>query len=456
MNRKDSLISAGCALLGMIYPIKSIAQDVLHKPNIIVILTDDQGSIDMNCYGATDLKTPNMDKLAATGIRFTQFYVGSAISSPSRACLLTGKTPQSAGLPNMASSQKGQDGMPTEQVTIAEMMKKAGYSTAHIGKWHLGYTEPTMPLAQGFDYTFGNMGGCIDNYSHFFYWQGPNRHDLWENGHEIFYDGKYYPDLLVEKADSFITSNKQGPFFLYFAFNNPHYPIQPTIKWRDYYKNLTMPRRDYAAFVSTVDERIGEIISVLDRLKIREKTMIILLSDQGHSFEERAFGGGGNAGSYRGGKFSLFEGGIRVPAIINWKGFIPEGIVNNELCMSMDILPTIADFCGIKDLPEGVEGESLKSVIMENLPSEHKIEYWQLGNQWAVRKDNWKLIGNPVDPGHPKSLDIEKDALFLINLTEDISESKNLRYKYPEKTKELLEVYKKWKFSSEKYIPKIY
>ena len=203
------------------------------KPNVIIIVTDDQGSIDLNCYGAKDLATPNLDKLAKTGVKFTRFYAGSSVCSPSRASLLTGKTPQGAGLEGNAPSEKGHAGMPADQFTIAEMMKENGYATAHIGKWHLGYSKETMPLAQGFDYSFGHMGGCIDNYSHFFYWNGPNRHDLWENGVEVYKDGEYFPDLMVDKATSYIKGHMNKPFFLYLAFNTPHYPVQPTKKWRD-------------------------------------------------------------------------------------------------------------------------------------------------------------------------------------------------------------------------------
>ena len=149
--------------------------------------------------------------------------------------------------------------MPTEQVTFAELFKKAGYATAHIGKWHLGYTPPTMPNGQGFDHSFGHMGGCIDNYSHFFYWNGPNRHDLWENGKEIFRDGEYFGDLMVNQCSSFIEDNRSKPFFLYWAINWPHYPLQGTNKWRKQYKDLPHPRDKYATFVSTMDELIGQV-----------------------------------------------------------------------------------------------------------------------------------------------------------------------------------------------------
>ncbi|MCG6187848.1 sulfatase-like hydrolase/transferase, partial [Maribellus maritimus] len=173
------------------------------KPNVILIYTDDQGAIDLNCFGATDLLTPNMDKLVKSGIKFTQFY-GAPICSPSRAGLLTGKTPQRAGVPGNVSPRSLEAGMPGSQYTIAEMFKDAGYKTAHIGKWHLGHAKDKQPNAQGFDYSFGHFVGCIDNYSHFFYWNGPNRHDLYRNGEEIFYPGDYFPDLMVKEASGFL------------------------------------------------------------------------------------------------------------------------------------------------------------------------------------------------------------------------------------------------------------
>ena len=183
---------------------------------MLVIFTDDQGSIDVNAYGAKDLITPAMDSLCRDGVRFTQFYSASAVCSPSRAALLTGRVPLRAGVPgNVSSHPGGRGAMPAEQITMAEMFKAAGYATAHIGKWHLGFTPPTMPNGQGFDYSFGHMGGCIDNYSHFFYWVPPNRHDLYENGKEIWRTGEYFPTLMVDEAAKFMEANREKPFFMY-------------------------------------------------------------------------------------------------------------------------------------------------------------------------------------------------------------------------------------------------
>lgn len=416
------------------------------KPNVILIYTDDQGTIDANCYGAKDLITPTIDGLAETGVRFTQFYAAAPVCSPSRAAVLTGRVPQRAGVPGNVSSTKGHAGMPTEQVTIAEMMRAAGYSTGHVGKWHLGYTPETMPNGQGFDASFGHMGGCIDNYSHFFYWQGPNRHDLWLNGREIWEDGKYFPDQMVMRGRAFIEANQDTPFFLYWAINLPHYPLQGTDRWRRKYEHIQDPRRQkYAAFVSSMDEAIGELLSILDQYHMRENTIIIFQSDHGHSQEERTFGGGGSAGPYRGAKFSLFEGGIRVPAIISWPGQLPQGEVRNQLCTACDWLPTIAELCGVSLPDRKLDGTSIVPVIRSaDAKTPHEIFHWQTGgNQWAVRAGEWKLIGNPRDTSNKAPLG-QQDRLFLSNLAEDESEMTNLAPNNADVVKRLQKLHTDW------------
>ncbi|MBP85454.1 MAG: sulfatase [Planctomycetaceae bacterium] len=420
------------------------------KPNVILIYTDDQGSIDVNCYGATDLVTPNMDALADRGVRFTQFYSAAPVCSPSRAALLTGRYPQRAGLATNAGSAKGATGMPAEQVTIAEMMKAAGYVTGHVGKWHLGYIPETMPNGQGFDYSFGHMGGCIDNYSHFFYWNGPNRHDLWRNGEEIWADGKFFPDLMVAEASRFVEQNKDKPFFLYWPINTPHYPLQGTSKWRQKYADLPVPRRMYNAFVSTTDEKIGELLAKVDQLGLTDDTIVIFQSDHGHSTEERTFGGGGSAGPYRGAKFSLFEGGIRVPAIISYPRKLPQGEVREQLAVSVDWMPTIANLCGAEIPKRKLDGASLLNVIQDNeAKSPHTTFYWQSGRglgrnpQWAVRDGDWKLIGNPNDTSK-KARITNNDARFLVHLAEDLGEMKNVASQHPDIVQRLEKLHDAW------------
>ena len=417
------------------------------KPNVIVILTDDQGSADARCYGAKDLETPGIDRLAARGVRFRQFYSAAPVCSPSRAGLMTGRYPVRAGMAGNASSRPGDAGMPP-QPTIARMLKAAGYATAHVGKWHLGYDPATMPNGQGFDYSFGHMGGCIDNYSHFFYWDGPNQHDLHRNGREVHYPGRFFADLMLEEASRFLEENRQRPFFLYFAMNMPHYPYQADVKWLDRYKGLPYPRNLYAAFVSTLDERIGRLVKKVNDLGLRERTIIIFQSDNGHSTEIRAHGGGGSAGPYRGAKFSLFEGGIRLPGMISWPGHLPEGVVRDQIAHACDWMPTIAELCGVKLLDDDIDGKSLAPVIRSAAaPTPHDALHWQVGlghsAQWAVRQGDWKLVGNVQDTsGGP--LNAEDKKLFLANLATDIAERRNLAQTHPEVLQRLLKLREDW------------
>jgi arylsulfatase A-like enzyme len=421
----------------------SVADDQ-RQPNVIVVFTDDQGTVDANCYGATDMTTPGIDLLAETGVRFTQFYAAAPVCSPSRAGLLTGRYPVRAGVPGNVSSQKGGAGMPPEQVTFAETFKAAGYATAHIGKWHLGYTPETMPNGQGFDYSFGHMGGCIDNYSHFFYWQGPNRHDLWRNGKEIYHDGRFFVDLMLDEASAFIERNRERPFFIYFAINMPHYPYQGEEHWLDYYRDLEYPRNLYAAFVSTLDARIMRLVKKVDQLGLREDTIFVFQSDHGHSCEERAHRGGGSAGPYRGAKFSLFEGGIRVPAIIRWPGHLPEGVVRDQIAHSCDWLPTVAQLCGVPLQNKDIDGHSLVDVIhTKTAQSPHDVLHWTIGNSWAVREGDWKLIGNPRDTSDKGPIGAD-DKLFLVNLAEDASEMTNLAQRNADVVKRLKDTHDAW------------
>lgn len=426
------------------------AADGPSQPNVILIYADDQGTIDAGCYGAKDLITPHLDQLAVRGIRWTQFYSAAPVCSPSRAAVLTGRYPQRAGLPGNAGSQPGSEGMPAAQVTMAEVFKASGYATGHVGKWHLGYIPETMPNAQGFDDSFGHMGGCIDNYSHFFYWSGPNRHDLWRNGKEIWEDGQFFPSLMVREAERFIDANQKQPFFLYWAINVPHYPLQGTEKWRKRYQHLKPPRRMYAAFVSTMDEMIGELVGHLKERGLRENTIIIFQSDHGHSTEQRTFGGGGSAGKYRGAKFSLFEGGIRVPAIISWPGRLPEHQVRDQFATSVDWLPTLSALTSVPLPKRRLDGKSLVPVIKSlDAKSPHDVFHWQSGRglggkpQWAVRSGAWKLIGNPKDTSNKAPL-TAADAFFLVNLEEDPTEMTNVANQHPETVQQLKKLHDNW------------
>ncbi|MBF0196887.1 MAG: sulfatase-like hydrolase/transferase [Planctomycetes bacterium] len=398
------------------------------KPNVIIIFTDDQGTVDMNIYGAKDLVTPHMDSLAKRGTRFTQFYAAAPVCSPSRVGLLTGRTPQHGGLKgNVALNSVG---MPSSQVTIAEELKKGGYATAHIGKWHLGHSKETVPNGQGFDYSFGHHVGCIDNYSHFFYWKGPNKHDLWRNDKEVFHDGEYFPDLMAKEASQFIDKNKDKPFFIYFAMNSPHYPYQGSQKWLEYYKNLKYPRNLYAAFLSTMDENIGQLIKKVNDVGLTEDTIFIFQSDHGASQEIRAHKGGGSAGPHRGHKFTLYEGGLRVPAIISWPGKIPENIVRNQMATGCDWYPTILELCGMPSAQHRIDGKSLLPIIKSaDSLTQHNSFHWKTNNDisMAVREGKWKMI-------------VKGKRVELYDIPADLGEKNNLVKAHPEVVERLKKV----------------
>ena len=413
------------------------------QPNVVIILTDDQGSVDVGAYGTQDIKTPNMDLLASRGVRFTQFYAGAPICSPSRACLLTGKTPIHAGVPgNVGSGIGKKSGMPASEITLAEMLKGAGYATALIGKWHLGYTPELQPNGQGFDYAFGHLVGCIDNWSHFYFWNGPNRHDLYRNGKEIQMAGEFFPELCYQEAASFMEDNRTRPFFIYYAMNSPHYPYQGTEEWLQYYNDqgVAYPRNLYNAFVSTTDDYIGALVQKMEELEILENTIIIFQSDHGHSTEERAHFGGGSAGPYRGAKGSLFEGGIRVPAIISWPEQLPQGAVRDQMATAADWFPTIAELCGLSPPTHVIDGKSIVPLIKNTSGEEvHHFFHWTFNKQWAVRRGEWKLLYDPQDTSQKRNAPTNnaEDLYYLVDLSKDIGEKNNIAVEHPEIVRDL-------------------
>ena len=401
-------------------------------PNVVLILSDDHGSTDLGCYGAADLQTPNLDALAARGVRFTQFYVAASVCSPSRAALLTGRQPIRAGVPGNVSSRRGAPGMPSTEVTLAELLKeRRDYRTALFGKWHLGTTPETDPLGQGFDEFLGHLGGCVDNWSHTMYWEGPIFHDLWRGRDEVWENGTHFGDLIVREASRFIGENRDRPFFLYLPFNAPHYPCQAPERILRRYAGMPDSRRSYAAALTTMDEQIGVVLAKLDELDLRDDTLVIFLGDHGHSTEERAGFGGGSAGRLRGAKFSLFEGGLRVPCIASWPGKVAQGETRDTPASSMDWFPTIAAWTGA-EIPAGrtLDGRSLVPVLTSpDAKPPHDVMHWQVGDQWAVREGDWKLIVSALDTGvRPET---KLAGPFLANLAEDSSESHNVTADHP-------------------------
>tara|TARA_R110002096_G_scaffold24760_34_gene78108 strand:- start:35 stop:1456 length:1422 start_codon:yes stop_codon:yes gene_type:complete len=383
------------------------------KPNVVILYTDDQGTLDANCYGSLDLKTPNIDRMAGDGVRFTQAYAHT-VCCPSRAALLTGRHPQRSGVNSWTQgSMKGADGinMALEEVTIAEALREAGYATGLFGKWHVGSHRDAGPTKQGFDEFFGIRNGFIDNYNHYFL-HGRGYHDLYEGTTEVFKNGEYFPELITDRALQFVEKNQANPFLLYVGYNIPHYPEQALPEHVELYKHLPMPRRSYAAITTTTDYYMGMILKKLDELNLTENTIVIFQSDNGHSAEDNqgirfdnhksgyptghyysAHGGGGNTGKWIGAKGTFFEGGVRVPAIVSWPARLPKGIVRDQAVTIMDWFPSILEWCGIELPAVSLDGRSLQPVIdSDEAPTAHPVLYFQWKEAWAVREGDWKLI----------------------------------------------------------------
>ena len=431
------------------------------KPNVVIIYTDDQGTLDAGCYGSEDIHTPNIDALAKRGVRFTQAYAHT-VCCPSRSQLLTGRVPQRSGVTNWLSNnpldENGRN-MLVSEITLAQVLQKSGYRTGLAGKWHLGAKPGHQPLDQGFDEAYGHLGGFIDNFEHKFLHSNSKRppfHDLYRNGEEIDETGRYFPDLVVREATRFIVENKDRPFFLYCAFNVPHYPEQSDPKFDKMYDSMAMPRRSYASMITTTDDRIGQVLRALDLWGLRDDTIVLFMSDNGHSTEDfsnwdrnyGAHGGGGNTGEWRGAKGSLFEGGIRVPSILSLPGRVPEGETRDQAVSNMDFFPTILELCGIEPPAYDIDGKNLGPVLWSaDAPSQHEVFHWMWQTQWAVREGDWKLIGNGRDTTGLQSRHAprkEMGDLYLASLADETPESVNHAADHPEIVGRLSKLHQQW------------
>lgn len=425
------------------------------KPNFIVIMTDDQGYGDLSCMGSTDFVTPNLDALAAGGARFTDWYSNSPVCSPSRAALLTGRYPARAGVREILAGHRRATGLLPKTPTIAAALKEVGYTTNLVGKWHLGLADNSRPNQNGFDYFYGFMAGCIDYYSHIFYWGMADGHtnpchDLWENETEIYDNGEYFTDLVTDKAVERIRTcaAREQPFFLYVGYNAPHYPMHAPEKYMNRFKHLPWDRQVMAAMISAVDDGVGDIVDELKRNGLYENTCIFFQSDNGPSRESRNWMDGrpdpyygGQAGSLKGHKYSLFEGGIRVPGIFSWPGKIPAGQIITEPCAAMDVFPTILTAAGADPAKYSIDGLNLEGVLTRGEPSPHSEIYWEMDRQTAVRSGKYKLVLNgALVEGEPP-----QDEVFLANLREDPAESINLAGEYPEIAAELKKKAESWR-----------
>lgn len=424
------------------------------RPNIVLFLADDLGCHDLGAWGAADLRTPQIDALAAGGTRFTNWYAAAPVCAPSRAALLTGRYPIRAGVPN-----NGPDLRASEK-TIAAVLKTAGYATGLFGKWHLGVTPETDPNAHGFDRFFGFHSGCIDYYSHRFYWgepRIPNYHDLWRDRTEIFEDGQYTTEMFAREVSQFIRDQAQrtrsAPFFAYIPFNAPHYPMHAPRKYLERFPDLPPERRTYAAMIAALDDAVGQVVGTLRELRLDSNTLVIFTADNGATRESRAGLDGkpataGDNSPFRGNKFSAFDGGMHVPMIMNWPGVIPKGKVVREVGSHLDLLPTIAKAAGVA-LPADrtFDGSDAIPMATAGAPSTHDAIFWSSGGQLAVRRGKWKLVkdGKTFDGTSTGDQALAgEDALFLSNLEDDPAESVNLRRQNPALVDELATLLQKW------------
>ncbi|MFN5325763.1 MAG: sulfatase [Bacteroidota bacterium] len=386
--------------LSILISTQLIAQQKNTSPNIILIYMDDMGYGDLSCYGAVDIQTPVLDKMAAEGMRFTNFLTSQAVCSASRASLLTGCYANRVGISGALWPKAGV-GLSPDETTIAELLKQKNYATAAFGKWHLGDVKGYLPKSHGFDEYYGI----------------PYSNDMWP----VWYDGtpakqgtnkSGYPPLpliegdervstittldqqaqltasLTDKTISFVEKNKNHPFFVYLAHPMPHVPINASPAFKGKSKQGL-----YGDVIQEIDANVGRIIQKIEELKLDKKTLIIFTSDNGPWFN---FGNhAGNTGGFREGKGTSFEGGHRVPCIMYWKGVIPAGKVMNQLASTIDVLPTIAAMTNTQ-LPERkIDGVNLLPLLQGDLTQTPRSEfyyYYRKNSLEAVRKDNWKLV----------------------------------------------------------------
>jgi arylsulfatase A len=413
----------------------AVVMPAARKPNIIYILADDLGYGDLSCYGQKKFRTPSLDKMAEEGMRFTQHYSGSTVCAPSRCVLLTG---YHTGHSYIRGNAKGEDryelAIPADTLTVAKILKQAGYSTGCIGKWGLGGPKTEgQPNKQGFDHFFGYLGQMP---AHFYY---PEH--LWRNSEKVLLDGKTYShDLIAKEAIDFIRQNHERPFFLYLAFTIPHAelavpedsmkPYKGKFDEKEYigqhYGNQKTPKAAFAGMVSRMDRDVGRIMGLLRELGIDNNTIVMFSSDNGPHKE-----GGAepqyfkSSGPLRGIKRDLYEGGIRVPMIARWPGRIKAGTVNEHISAFWDFLPTCCELSDVK-VPKGIDGISFVPTLLGRKQKQHEYMYWEFYEQrgkQVVRLGDWKGMRLNVrkDPDGP---------IELYNLKDDIGESNNVAGKH--------------------------
>jgi len=364
-------------------------------PNLIIILADDLGYGDLGVYGGEVIKSPNIDALAASGVRFTDGYVAAAVCSPSRAALMTGRYPQRFGY---HFNNNAGPGLPTSETTIATRLKAAGYATGIIGKWQLGMQDDRYPLARGFDEFFGMASGTIyiapDTPGVESFSPVPlpktRQHPIYRGRQQVEVDG-YITDVFTTEAVDFIDRHHDRPFFLYLAHFAPHVPLQATAKYLERYAHVEdTTTRIFAAMVSAVDDSVGAVVGALEKHGIRENTLIVFLSDNGCA---QYLGGACSNRPLNGGKRYFWDGGIRVPLLLSWPARLPKSTVFSQPASSIDLTATLlVAATGDHELPAELDGVDLIPFLLNERPgAPHQRLFWRAGPNRAIRDGRWKL-----------------------------------------------------------------
>ncbi|WP_298484659.1 sulfatase [uncultured Maribacter sp.] len=416
------------------------------QPNIVFILSDDAGYADFGFQGSKDFKTPNLDTLAKSGVKFTQAYVSAAVCGPSRAGLLTGKYQQKFGyeennVPGIMSPsglQGDEMGLPLNQKTIADYLHKLGYKTAVFGKWHMGNTDRFHPTKRGFDEFYGFRGGARSYYEITKDSKKQRKEDRLERGFEEFKESELYlTDALAKETMNFMERNKDNPFFVYLSFNAVHTPMEA--REDDLKKippHLTGKRRTLAAMTIGLDRACGQVLQKIKDLGIEKNTLIVFGNDNGGPSDSNE----SNNHPLSGTKANHLEGGIRIPFLMSWKGKLKKGTTYNNPISTLDLLPTFVSVAGgdvsaIKDL----DGVNLLPYLEKgNEEKPHETLYWKKENRGAIRHGDYKLIRFPDRPAE------------LYNIEQDISEVNDLASQNPEKVKEMYKMLFQWELTLER------
>lgn len=403
------------------------------KPNIVLIVGDDMGYADVGFHGCKDIPTPHLDKLAASGVKFTNGYVTGPYCSPTRAGLLTGRYQQRFG--HEFNPGGGEQGMPVSEKTLADRLKGAGYKTALVGKWHLGNQPQFHPHARGFEEFFGFLGGAHDYFAD----QGILR------GTEQIKEDEYLTDAFAREAETFIDKNKANPFFLYLAFNAVHTPMQaddPRLKKFAAIEDKT--RRTYAAMMSAMDDGIGRVMAKLKSAGVEKNTLVMFISDNGGPTMPGVTVNGSINTPLRGSKRTTLEGGVRVPFVIHWPGTLEPGTFEQP-AIQLDLHATTLAAAGVKTTPDmKLDGVNLLPHLRgETKTPPHDALYWRFGTQTAIRMGDYKLVRYDTTAdldNKPKTTSPAK----LYDLKSDIGESKDLAETMPDKVKELQAKWEAW------------